>query len=255
MNRRKRQKLNRLLIRRDGYICGSHVGGCGIEAASGPETDLDHIFPRAFFRDTKSLNPTEYDSPWNLQRMHKVCNGDTKGGFLFGFPLFKCKCHWLRIKKRREKYALEVSYRPSDADIRQVIVVPYGKFQVGDGRISDPKGLLPPGQEHILVGYVQVPDRGMSISSITVDLGAAFTGGRKSFSFVGKERKGTLRKGENGHVFPLLATGEVNAFNQFEENRVKREGGNDDDANLLITFNSEVVRSEIKYDEWHSGRI
>ena len=135
MNIQKRKRLERLLIRRDGHTCGSHVGGCGTEACSSMETDIDHIFPQAFFRDTKVLHPRDYDSPWNVQRMHKACNNEAKGGFVSGFPVFKCKCHWLQIRKRDSKYALEVSYNPPDGDVYRVVVVPYGKFNVGRGSI------------------------------------------------------------------------------------------------------------------------
>ena len=249
MNRQKRKKLGRELIRRDGYLCGLHIGGCGKEAGPSSEADIDHMFPRAFFKDTKFLCPRDYDDEWNLQRMHVSCHRDRKRGFLTGFPVFRCKCHWLQIRRRREKHALEVSYHPSGADIHRVVVVPYGKFDVGDGRISDPKGLLPPEEEHVAAGFIQVPDRGMSISSITVDLSAAFSGGRQSFSYVGRARKGTLRKGENVHIFPLLAPGEVAEFNQFEEYRVKRDGGVVDGDNLLVNFNSQVVRLEVEYGQ------
>ena len=249
MKRPKRRKLNRLLVKRDGDMCGPHIGGCGGKACSNPETDLDHILSQAFFRDTKVLDPQEYNEPWNVQRMHKACNNETKGGFLSGFPVFKCKCHWLQIRERRGEYALEVSYSPSDADIHRVVVVPYGKFDVGYGGISDPKGLLPIDGDHVVLGFIRAPDRGMSMGSITVDIDAAFGGGRQSFSFVGSKKRGTLGAGDNGHSFPLLTPDEVTAFNEFETRRVNRECAVDDDENLLTAFNLEVVRFEVEYDE------
>ena len=181
--------------------------------------------------------------------MHKVCNNETKVGFLSGFPVFKCKCHWLQICERGGKYALEVSYSPSDVDMHRVVVVPYGKFDVGDGSISDPKGLLDTAGDHVGVGFLQAPDRAMSISSFTVDISVAFGGGRQSFSFVGRNKRGTLRAGENGHSFPLLTPDEVTAFNEFETGRVNMECAVDDDENLLAAFNSEVIPFEMGYDE------
>ena len=249
MNRHKRRKLDKFLIQRDGYECGLHVGGCGTDACSSPEADLDHIFPQAFFRDTKALNPREYDRPWNLQRMHKECNREAKGGFVSGFPVFKCACHWLQIRTQGGKYALELSYRPPGRDIYRVVVVPYGKFDVGHGTISDPKGLLPSGEDHVVVGFIQASERGMTISSVTTDPQAAFSGARKSFSFVGKSKRGTIRRGENSHLFPLLAPSEVTAFNAFEKHRVDRGGAVDDGDNLIATFNSEVLSLELEYDE------
>ena len=249
MNRKKRRELDRLLLKRDGGLCGPHIGGCGKKACSKSETDLDHIFSQAFFRDTKALDPREYDEPWNIQRMHKVCNNETKVGFLSGFPVFKCKCHWLQIRERVGKYALEVSYSPFDVDMHRVVVVPYGKFQVGDGSISDPQGLLDTTGDHVMVAYLQAPDRGMSISSFTVDISLAFGGGRQSFSFVGRTKRGTLRAGENAHIFPLLTPDEVTAFNQFETGRVNMECAVDDHENLLAAFNAEVIPFEMTYDE------
>lgn len=254
MTSRQRRMLNRLLIERDGYMCGPHVGGCGEETCSSSETDLDHIFSQAFFRDTKVLHHHEYNKPWNLQRMHKACNNETKGGFLFGFPVFKCACHWLQIEQHNGKHALEVSYCPTAGDVYRTVVVPHGKFDVGDGTISDPKGLLPSGEDHVVAGFIQTPDRGMSISSVTIDVGAAFSGGRKSFTFVGKAKKGTLRRGKNAHIFPLLSLDEVATFNQFEKDRVKHGGSVNDNDNLLVVFNSEFVPLEVDYDEGVSSR-
>lgn len=253
MNRQKRKTLDRLLIKRDGYICGPHVGGCGKQACSDTETNIDHIFPQAFFRDTKALAPEKYNSPWNVQRMHKACNNEAKGGFVFGFPEFKCKCHWLQIRKRGSEYALEVSYKPSDNGPYRVVVVPFSKFSVG-GEISDPKGLLPRNEEHAVAGFIQVPDRGMSISSISVDPEKVFANGRKLFSFVGKSKRGTLRKGENNHMFPILTAEEVNVFNQSEKNRVRNGGTVDAADNLIVTVNSEVINLEINYDDAVSGK-
>ena len=185
--------------------------------------------------------------------MHKACNNESKGGFVFGFPEFKCKCHWLQVRKRGSEYALEVSYKPSDNGLYRVIVVPYGKFDVG-GKVSDPKGLLPHNEEHVVAGFIQAPpDRGMSISSVTFDVEKAFASGRKLFSFVGKSKRGTLRKGENTHMFPVLTADEVVVFNQSEKNRVKNGGNLDDVDNLIVTINSEVIDLEIEYDEAVSG--
>ncbi len=254
MTSKQRRVLNRLLIERDGYVCGPHVGGCGEQTHLGSEIDLDHIFPQAFFRDTNIFQPHQYNGAWNLQRMHRTCNNETKGGFLFGFPVFKCACHWLQIKQHNGKHALEVSYCPTGDEVYQAIVVPFGKFDVGDGTISDPKGLLRSNEDHAVAGYIQTPDRGLSISSITVDVGAVFAGARKSFSFVGKAKKGTLRQGMNAHTLPLLSLDEVTTFNQFENDRVKHGGSVSDDDNLVVIFNSEVVPLEVRYDEATSSK-
>ena len=200
------------------------------------------------------LNPREYHSPWNVQRMHKACNNEAKGGFVNGFPVFKCKCHWLQVRKRGSEYALEVSYNPPDGDVYRVVVVPYGKFYVG-GEVSDPKGLLPQNEEHVVAAFIQTPpDRVMSISNITIDVEAAFASGRKLFSFVGKAKRGTFRKGENAHMFPVLTAAEVVAFNQSENNRVKQGGTVDDADNLLVTFNSEVIPFEMVFNEVVSSK-
>ena len=123
------------------------------------------------------------------------------------------------------------------------------------GEVSDPKGLLPRNEGHAVVAFIQAPpDRGMSISSITLDAEAAFASGRKLFSFVGKAKRGTLRRGENTHMFPVLTADEVVAFNQSENNRVKRGGTVDDADDLLVTFNSEVIGFEMEYDKAVSSK-
>ena len=255
MNTKKRETLDSLLIERDGYACGFHVGGCSEEALENSETNLDHIFPRAFFRDTKSLPPRQYDKPWNVQRMHMACNNEKKGGFISGFPVFKCICHWLQIAERNGKYALKVTYCPSKGVVYQAVVVPFGRFDVGDGSVSNPNGLLPRSGDHVAVGLIHVPDHGMVIKNVDIDLRDAFAGGRVSFTFVGRAKRGKLRRGKNGHVFPLLAAQEVAAFNQFERKRVDCGGIVDDNDNLLVTFNSEIIPFGMRYDASGDSRI
>ena len=216
------------------------------QARPNSDTNLDHIFPQSFFRDTEFLQTSEYDRIWNLQRTHETCNNQEKGGFLNGFPVFHCECHWLQIRERNGTYALEVSYRPPNGNEYQRIIVPYGQFQVGR-EISDPKQLLPKGGEHKVVGFMQAPSRGMKISQVTVDVTRAFSGGRQSFTFVGKSKRGVIRQGENGHVFPVLAPDEVPAFNNAEKLRM-RSGGTLDN-NLLATLNSEVITMELRHHE------
>ena len=142
---------------------------------------------------------------------------------------------------------------PADSGLYRVVVVSYGKFNIG-GEVSDPKGLLPQNEEHVLAGFIQAPERGMFISSITVDGNKVFASGRKLFSFVGKSKRGTLRKGENTHMFPILTADEVVVFNQSEKNRVTNGGTVDDADNLIATVNSEVINLAIEYDEAVSGK-
>ena len=236
MNKDKRKRMDRLLVKRDGQVCGSHLGGCGKTVRSS-EANLDHIFPRAFFKDAKYLKPSEYDSLWNLQRTHKTCN-EGKGGFLYGFPVFQCECHWLHIREKGRGFSLEVIYKPCSGDLYRRTVVPDGRFQVGGG-ISDPKGLLPSNGSIVGGFFIQSPEQGMTISNVTVDL----RGGRPTFCFVGKSR-GALRQGENCHVFPVLERDEVAAFNDAE--KARSESGGIVDDNLLDTFNSEVMHWEVE---------
>lgn len=60
------------------------------------------------------------------------------------------------------------------------------------------------------------------------------------FSFVGKSKRGALRKGDT-RMFPVLTADEVVDFDPSKKNRVKNGGTVDDSDNLIFTVNSEVI--------------
>ena len=108
MNNRK--QLSRILPR-DSHLCGIHVGGCGKQIKTRTEATVDHIFTKSFFKDREdSVRPKDYNKDWNLQPMHQQCNGD-RGGQIYGFPLFTCACHWLRIDKTPKGHILTLHHR------------------------------------------------------------------------------------------------------------------------------------------------
>ena len=39
------------LLRRDGFLCGTHLGGCGKRIESIRGATVDHIFTQSFFRE------------------------------------------------------------------------------------------------------------------------------------------------------------------------------------------------------------
>ncbi len=92
------------LLRRDGNICGLHLGGCGerITISEIPHATVDHIIPKAYYKaitakeDDTAGRVKEFDQDWNCQPMHGKCNVG-RGGQLVGYPRFQCGCHFLHI--------------------------------------------------------------------------------------------------------------------------------------------------------------
>ena len=94
-NRRKLQRV----LKRDGRLCGVHMGGCGRPIEIGEPATRDHIVPTSLYSKVATDRVAEFDRPWNCQPMHKACN-EAKGSILAGWPRFDCDCHYLQIHGR-----------------------------------------------------------------------------------------------------------------------------------------------------------
>ena len=101
------QKLRRVMSR-DGSICGLHWGGCGREIENRKDASLDHIIPQSYLEGMDSETKTEFRGAWNLQPMCRQCN-EGKKGQVWGWPLFKCTCHWLQLTEDGEMYICETT--------------------------------------------------------------------------------------------------------------------------------------------------
>ena len=85
----------KVLLQRDSYVCGRHIGGC-LKPLSEDEANVDHIIPKAFYlANQKSDLRRVYNRNWNLQPTHPECN--VRRVFQ-GFPEFTCECHRLLIE-------------------------------------------------------------------------------------------------------------------------------------------------------------
>ena len=86
----KKTALKRRLLKKDGYLCGVHVGGCGAPLTL-ETTTIDHIVPLNILR----IDPEIYDQLARdqsfLQPMCQDCNSARKQGRLD--VAFTCKCH------------------------------------------------------------------------------------------------------------------------------------------------------------------
>ena len=99
------QKLRRALSR-DGNICGAHWGGCGRKMANRKDASLDHIIPQSYLESMDSETRTEFRQLWNLQPMCRKCNNEKKGQ-VWGWPLFRCRCHWLQVTEDGKMWVWE----------------------------------------------------------------------------------------------------------------------------------------------------
>lgn len=85
------------LLRRDGFVCGAHVGGCGEEilyddavADSRYSTvDKDHILSKTFSKGHHREKEL-WNADWNLQPIHKRCGNLRQGSLDTNFT---CNCH------------------------------------------------------------------------------------------------------------------------------------------------------------------
>ena len=98
---------------RDSRLCGIHLGGCSKPIKPGELYDLDHLIPQGYYMDLPDPNHRrKFESPWNLQPMHRSCHEADRSGQLWGFPIFQCQCHSLHIRDRvlylRYQYQLVV---------------------------------------------------------------------------------------------------------------------------------------------------
>ena len=177
----QRTQLTRLL-KRDENLCGIHIGGCGHNIRNRADATVDHIFTRSFFKDREmDIKPQYYNKDWNCQPMHRECN-NIRGGQIAGFPLFVCKCHWLKIEKMIKGYMLLACYKK------------WGfSYQVSS-------------EKHNFVSCN--PSWGRIFSIWT--MGA-----------VGPGKSGITGKGHLGHAFPKISPNEVPEFNRLEIERVK----------------------------------
>ena len=193
MNNRK--QLSRILPR-DSHLCGIHVGGCGKQIKTRTEATVDHIFTKSFFKDREdSIRPKDYNKDWNLQPMHQQCNGD-RGGQIYGFPLFTCACHWLRIDKTPKGHILTLHHR------------------IGKNETAFPVST----EEHNFVfNSISTGKFAAEFGGITeVEVAGVWSMGQ-----VGPGKLGITGEGQLGHVFPRISPDEVQQFNWLEIQRIK----------------------------------
>lgn len=194
MNARK--QLARLL-KRDGRLCGIHIGGCGQEIKNRTDATVDHIFTRSFFKDREvGIRPRIYNRDWNCQPMHPKCNHQ-RGGQIYGFPLFSCSCHWLQIdRKPNRRHVLILHYKTEGEEIALSVSTEEHDFvgsQISTGKFSHLFG----GMKHIDVAGIW------------------------SMGNLNPGKRGITGKGQLGHVFPRISLEEIQEFNRLEVQRIQ----------------------------------
>ena len=187
-------KMRSRLLRREGHLCGIHLGGCRRRINSIGKASVDHIFTRSFFREFDS--PADVNGDWNCQPMHPNCN-EKRGGQIYGFPLFSCECHWLRIGETSEGHEVVLCYRNEEEELEEHVVCAAGKgitrTKIYTGKFADDFG-----------GATEMP-----IQSIGT-MGNLPPG-----------QKGATGIGNLGHKLPTIEVDEVPEFNRRELFRVK----------------------------------
>ena len=215
MNNRKRLSY---LLPRDNHLCGIHVGGCGMRIRSRAEASLDHIFTKSFFRDREQgIRPKHYNKEWNCQPMHQECNTN-RGGQIYGFPLFKCSCHWLQIDRTSKGHALTLHYKTLGRKSEFRVTTEDRSFvvkNISTGEFSDEFG-----------GSSQ-----LEVSAIG------------SMGQVKPGKRGIAGPGQLGHAFPRIDPEEVDIFNQLELRRIK-----DISSETIAKFNRRMIPMWVHFE-------
>ena len=192
----KSRKLLSYLLPRDQHLCGIHVGGCGMRIRNRANASLDHIFTKSFFKDREdSVRPKDYNKRWNCQPMHEECNSK-RGGQIYGFPLFSCGCHWLKIDRTSKGYVLTMHYRTKRDRVAFQVTSEEHSFvfrNISTGKFRSEFGGLP-----------------------EIDTSSIWSMGQ-----IKPGKKGITGRGQMGHAFPRISPEEVQLFNRLEVQRIK----------------------------------
>ena len=202
INISKRRRRD-LVLKRDNYRCGIHLSGCGERFTTTkkglPKSDritLDHIIPKSWWRDRAPVGPEYYNQEWNLQPMHKRCNNSNKEGQIYGFPVFTCRCHRLRIDKTEIGHILILFYRKGNTEFGNQICAE-GDLLVISKQVFKNSLNLEPGES-----LVEMPIMIWSLASHKPGV------------------KGITGPGYAGHSLPALSPEQVLEFNQLELQRI-----------------------------------
>ena len=191
------------VLERDHGRCGVHLGGCGERyispgkgSAGGDRFSLDHIVSESWWKDKQSVGTRYYNQEWNFQPMHRACNNNDKKGQVYGFPVFSCHCHWLRIDQTEKGYILILFYRK-------------GNHAFGN-QICDERDLIVKSHQDLE-------------NSINLEPGTSLVEMRTVvWSLANHEPgvEGITGPGFGGHGLPILSPNEVLEFNQLELQRI-----------------------------------
>ena len=198
-NKRRRD----LVLARDGYRCGIHLGGCGeglTTAKKGSRNNdpitLDHIIPESWWRDRGPVGPEYYNQEWNFQPMHCQCNSGDKRGQIYGFPVFTCRCHWLRIDKTETGHILLLFYRKGNTAFGNQICTERDLIVISKQDLEN-SATLEPGWS-----LVEMPLIVWSLANHEPGV------------------EGITGPGYAGHGLPALSPEQVLEFNQLESQRI-----------------------------------
>lgn len=101
------KSLKDILLERDDYLCGIHVGGCRKRLAAGDAT-VDHIIPRNILKtDERAGTRISRDDAFK-QPMCQDCNNNKKQGELD--VVFSCACHSSSLTHSDGEFILSISY-------------------------------------------------------------------------------------------------------------------------------------------------
>ena len=191
-------KKKKRLLRRDGYICGLHLDGCGERITNSEilNATVDHLIPKAYYKaitrkeDHPARRGKEFNQDWNCQPMHAKCNVG-RGGQLVGYPRFKCGCHFLHITSG-DLYVWAWDKARSDWSSHMIV----SEVAVETSPIQEAaakRGHRLVTREHIVIAG-----------------GWRGPGGRREIGF---------GKGESGHIIARMSAAEAKTFNTVELHR------------------------------------
>ena len=198
-----RKRRRDLVLERDDYSCGIHLDGCSERLTTTkkglPKSELitlDHIVPKSWWKDRQPVSPEYYNQEWNLQPMHRRCNDNDKRGQIYGFPVFTCRCHWLRIDKTEKGHILVLLYRKGNTAFGNQISTERDLLVISKQDLENSIN-LEPGES-----LVEMPFMVLSLANHKPGV------------------KGITGPGYAGHGLPALSPEQVLEFNQLELQRI-----------------------------------
>ena len=110
--------IQRMRVKKRDGICGKHIEGCGLAFGGPKEFTLGHMVPQSLYRTFEQNRIVDFAKDWNVQPECESCNL-SRGGSINCWPLYRCSCHWLQIKRAGPTQRRLYIYESTDGPVKE----------------------------------------------------------------------------------------------------------------------------------------